>query len=134
MTAVAFPNLRPSARVYKPGKFPQTEFEAQNGARTVVRFGDRRVDSSLSLSFKHISDAQAALILQNYEQVNRDWNYVTFSPTSGTAGAGAELAAYLSETGGSGLLWRYAEPPQVTSNFPGVSTVSCKFIGVLDGN
>jgi hypothetical protein len=134
MLAVAFPSLKPSARSYTPGAYPQTDFTAQNGARTVVRFGNRRVDSSLSLQFDNITDAQAALILANYEAVNRDWNYVTFAATSGTAGASSELAAYLAETGGSGLLWRYAEPPQVRSVYPGVSSVSCSFVGVLDGN
>ena len=134
MSAIAFPNLCPSARSYNPGVYPQTEFQAQNGAKTVVRFGNRRVDSQLSLSFKNIADADAAEILANYEQVNRVWNYVTFDGTSGTAGASSELAAYLAESGGSGLRWRYAEPPKVTSTYPGLSTVNCKFTGVLDGN
>ena len=134
MSAIPFPDIRPSSRSYSPGAYPQTDFQAQNGARTVVRFGNRRVDSSLSLNFANITDAQASLILGNYEEVNRDWNNVTFSATTGTAGASSELAAYLAETGGSGLLWRYAEPPQVTSVYPGVSSVRCKFVGTLDGN
>ena len=134
MSAIPFPDIKPSSRSYSPGAYPQTDFQAQNGARTVVRFGNRRVDSNLSLSFANITDAQAALILGNYEAVNRDWNNVTFSATTGSAGASSELAAYLAETGGSGLLWRYAEPPQVSSVYPGVSSVTCKFVGILDGN
>ena len=134
MSAIPFPDIKPSSRSYSPGAYPQTDFQAQNGARTVVRFGNRRVDSNLLLSFANITDAQAALILGNYEAVNRDWNNVTFSATTGSAGASSELAAYLAETGGSGLLWRYAEPPQVSSVYPGVSSVTCKFVGILDGN
>lgn len=134
MSAIPFPSLCPSARSYNPGVYPQTDFQSQNGARTIVRFGNRRVDSSLSLTFANITDAQAALILANYEQVNRDWNYVTFNSTSGAAGASSELAAYLAENGGSGLLWRYSDPPEVQSTYPGRSTVQCKFVGVLDGN
>ena len=130
---VAFPNLRPSGRSYSPGTYPQTEFRAQNGAVTVVRFGSRRVDSELSLEFQNISDADAALILANYEAVNSRWDSVTFTTSTGALGASGTLANYIREVGGSGLRWRYAEAPSLTSVSPGRSTVRCKFIGVLDG-
>ena len=134
MTVIPFPNIKPSGRSYSPGSYPQTEFQAQNGARTVIRFGNRRVDSTLSLTFSNITDAQAASILANYELVNRDWNHLLFTGQNGTAGAGSELASYLAENGGSGLLWRYSSPPDVTSIYPGVSSVTCQFVGILDGN
>ena len=131
--AVAFPALKPSSRSYSPGIYPQTEFRAQNGATTVVRFGSRRVDAQLELGFENITDAQAASILSNYEAVNRGWDWVTFTANDGAIGAGAALASYLREVGGSGLRWRYADAPSVTSIQPGISSVQCKFIGVLDG-
>lgn len=134
MAAVAFPNLKPTSRSYSPGTYPQTEFQSQNGAKTIVRYGNRRFDSSLQLSFQNITDAQAASILQNYEDVNANWNYVTFSSSNGSAGAGSDLATYLQESGASGLKWRYDGPPQVDSVYPGVSSVSCAFIGVLDAS
>lgn len=130
---VAFPSIRPSGRSYSPGTYPQTEFRAQNGAVTVVRFGSRRVDSELSLEFQNISDADAALILANYEAVNSSWDYVVFAASNGMAGASDNLANYIGEVGGSGLRWRYAEPPSVTSILPGRSTVQCKFVGIMDG-
>ena len=130
--AVSFPNIKPSGRTYSPGTYPQTKFEAQNGSVTVVRFGSRRVDSKLSLSFSNISDAKAADILANYERVNRVWDYVTFSAANGSVGAGS-LVSYIQESGGSGLRWRYAEAPSVVSVVPGVVNVQCKFVGVLDG-
>lgn len=130
---VAFPDVRPSGRSYSPGSYPQTEFRAQNGAVTIVRFGAQRVDAELSLDFQNITDANAALILSNYETVNSIWDYVTFTTETGAAGSSADLANYIREVGGSGLRWRYAEPPSVTSTFPGRSTVQCKFIGILDG-
>ena len=131
--AVAFPNLKPSSRSYSAGEYPQTEFQAQNGAMSVVRFGSRRVNSELTLGFQNITDDQAVQILQNYEQVNRVWDNVTFTGNDAAAGAGGSLQGYLREVGGSGLRWRYAEAPSVTSVSPGRSTVQCKFIGVLDG-
>ena len=129
--AVAFPNIKPSGRSYSPGTYPQTQFEAQNGAVTVIRFGSRRVDSSLSLSFDNISDKDAADILVNYERVNRAWDYVTFNNKNGSVASGS-LAAYIQESGGSGLRWRYAEAPSVSSVSPGVVKVQCSFVGVLD--
>lgn len=128
---VAFPPLKPASRRYSPGEFPQTDFVAQNGVRTVIRFGSRRVDSELDLRFDNITNSEAAAILANYEAVNRIWDHVTFTPQDGSVAAGA-LAQYIQESGGSGLRWRYSGPPIVTSVKPGISSVSCKFIGTLD--
>jgi len=133
MAAKAFPSIKPSSRSYSPGRYPQTVFEAQNGSTTVVRFGSRRVDAELSLGFENISDDNAAAILQNYEAVNAEWNHVTFTSADAAAGASSSLQDYLREVGGSGLLWRYAEPPSVTSVIPGRSSVQCKFKAFLDG-
>ncbi len=132
MPAVSFPNIKPSGRRYTPGVFPQTEFKSQNGTLTVLRYGNRRVDSTLSLEFRNITDEQAALILANYEQVNKTWNYVTFTKATGASGASGNLVGYLAETNGSSLRWRYSRPPEVTSVFKGRSTVQCEFTGSLD--
>ena len=129
--AVFFPSIKPSSRNYSPGEFPQTSFEAQNGAVTVLRFGSRRVNSELSLGFDNITDSEASSILANYEVVNRTWEYVTFTVLNGSVGAGS-LSGYIEESGGSGLRWRYSGPPTVSSIKPGICSVQCKFIGVLD--
>lgn len=131
---VEFPNIVPTGRRYSPGTYPQTEFRAQNGALTVVRFGSQRVDAELELEFANITDENAALLLANYEAVNSKWDYIVFRPEDASAGAGPTLQPYIREIGGSGLRWRYAEPPQVTSVLPGRSTVTCRFIAVLDGD
>jgi len=130
---VAFPSIRPSSRSYSPGEYPQTDFTAQNGAVTVVRFGSRRANAELALGFENITDDQAAAILKNFEAVNSVWDYVTFTGTDGAVGASSDLQRYLREVGGSGLRWRYSGAPSVTSVIPGRSSVQCKFVGVLDG-
>lgn len=127
-----FPAIRPSSRSYNPGNYPQTEFVAQNGSRTVIRYGSRRTDSELSLSFNNITDDQAASIMAHFELVNGRWDWVTFTSANGTVGASSSLQPYLQESA-SGLRWRYAEPPSLQSVVPGRSTVSCKFVGILDG-
>ena len=134
MTTFAFPNLKPSSRSYDPGTYPQTEFQAQNGAKTVVRYGNRRVNSKLQLVFENIPDADAVSILEHYENVNSEWNDILFLPNTAAAGAGTSLASYFRESGGSGLRYRYDGPPQVMSVYPGLSTVSCTFVGCLDAS
>jgi len=128
----SFPSIKPSSRRYNPGEYPQTKFEAQNGVKTIMRYGKNRVNATLQLGFSNISDADAALILANYEDVNSDWDYVTFSSANGTVGVGStSLSNYFKESG-SGLKWRYSGPPNVTSSFKGLSNVSCSFVACLD--
>ena len=128
----SFPSVKPSSRSYNPGEYPQTKFEAQNGAKTIMRYGKNRVNATLTLGFSNISDADAALILANYENVNSDWDYVTFDRGYATSGVtDTSLLAYLKESGSS-LKWRYSGPPTVTSTFKGLSNVSCSFVACLD--
>ena len=133
MPAVAFPALKPTSRSYAPGRYPSAEFKALNGATTRVLYGNRRSEAELSLGFQNITDTQAALVLALYEKTTPTDDWVSFTTSDGAAGADAPLAAYLRETGGSGLRWRFAEPPAVTSVKPGLSTVQVKMVGNLDG-
>lgn len=132
MTAVAFPAIVPTRRQYTPGQFPQTSFQAQNGATTVLRYGSRRYDSALDLQFENITDARAAELLSLYETVTRADDWLTFTTTGVAGGAGSTLASWLQESGGSGLRWRFAEPPSVDSVVPGRSSVGVRLIARLD--
>ena len=137
MAQITFPvDITPTSRNYSPGEFPQSVFEAQNGAKTVLRYGNKRVNASLSLSFKNITDNQAAEILANYENINSDWDYLDFNGTDvlkGIEPTTSTLKTYVRESN-SGLRWRYAKAPQVSSGtYPGVSNVSCSFVACLDG-
>jgi len=134
MAAVAFPALVPSGRRYNPGKYPQGEFKALNGATTTLRYGNRRYDAELELTFQNITDSNAALLLALYEQTTVTDDWITFTAADGAVGASPELADYLREVGGSGLRWRFAEPPSVDSVVPGRSSVQCSFVGRLDPN
>jgi len=123
-------NVTPSTRSYSPGEYPQVEFEAQNGVKTVIRYGKNRTGSSLSLGFDNILDSDAAAILQNYEDINSIWDEVTFSGTNVINGADSTLQSYFLER--TELKWRYDGPPEVTSVYPGRSNVQCKFVACLD--
>lgn len=132
MAAVSFPALVPSSRSYEPGVFPETQFQAQNGAVVRVRYGNQRAGSRLSLTFANITDTNASLILQNYVDVMDDDNYAEFTSSNVAAGAGDSLVPWIRETN-SLLKWKYASPPSVTSVKPGLSTVTCEFTGELEG-
>jgi hypothetical protein len=132
MTLISFPALVPSARSYTPGVFPETQFQAQNGAVVRVRYGNQRTNSRLSLTFSNITDANAAEVLQNYVDVMEDDNYAQFTTSNVAAGAEEGLIPFIRETN-SALKWKYASPPSVTSVKPGLSTVTCEFIGELEG-
>ena len=131
-TAQPFPTVRPTSRSYNPGTYPSATFESLDGTKTHLRFGNKRVNATLTLGFSNITDADAALILANYEDVNSNWDYVTFSSANGTVGVDStSLSNYLKESGSS-LKWRYSGPPSITSTFKGMSNVSCSFVACLD--
>ena len=90
-------NITPSTRSYSPGEYPQVEFEAQNGVKTVIRYGKNRTGSSLSLGFDNILDSDAAAILKNYEDINSIWDEVSFTGTNVINGADSTLQSYLIE-------------------------------------
>lgn len=132
MAAVAFPDLIPSSRRYSPGAYPQAEFRALNGATTTLRYGNRRVDSELDLGFQNITDDNAAVLLKLYEDVTVADDWMTFAASNVAGGASADLSEYIREVGGSGLRWRFAEPPAVESVKPGRSSVQLRLVGRLD--
>ena len=133
---ILFPSLKPSSRTFNPGKYPSTTFESLDGTKTHLRYGNRRVNATLTLGFSNLSDSDAKLIIDNYVLTNEDWDdadektrWVVFSSTRGLGGAATDLASYMMP---SGLRWRYTQAPKVTSVYPGISNVSCSFVGCLD--
>ena len=61
-----------------------------------------------------------------------DDNYAEFTKDNVAAGADESLIPWIRETN-SLLKWKYASPPSVTSVKKGLSTVTCEFIGELEG-
>ena len=130
----------PSSRTYSPGDYPQVEFEAQNGVKTVIRYGKNRTNSSLTLSYNNISDDLAGHIIANYVSVMSVYDYVDFDDSKAMdgiedtqAGSGFALRKYMKESPEfSAQKWRYDGPPAVTSVYPGRSNVECKFVACLD--
>lgn len=126
-----FPEITPSGRSYRPGRVPETVFTSQNGSTTFVQFGGAFVNAELDLEFRNISDASAAEILEHYASVIGD-DWVSFNNLRGLGGMDRPLLDQV-ENGRELLRYRYDGPPQISSVFPGVSTVRCAFIGYLYG-
>ena len=124
--------ISPTSRSYRPGKLPETRFQGLNGAVSFVQYGNSFVDAELTLNFANIDDEKVLVILQHYSSVIDD-DWVTFSPSNGLQGMGADLVTNGIETGTKILKWRYQEPPQVQSIYPGISSVQLQFVGVLYG-
>ena len=143
-TGYSFPDLTPSQRVYTPAVYPQKEFQGLNGAVTTLQYGVKPVDSKLQMTFTNISDEDAYAIFQNYQQVNggfdentgeRDYVVLRADPYFGEmAGVYSDLRLVMTEKlTPDRLRYRYAEPPEITSTFPGRSTVTVVLRGYLDG-
>lgn len=138
-TARPFPAIKPASRSYSPGIYPSTDFEALNGAKTHIRFGNKPVNATLNLSFSNIDDDLAALILGNYYEVNSVWDYVTFDASYAAHGiedtnaTAKTLTRQITEQEAIyGGKWRYSAPPKIMSSGKGVSNVSCSFVACLD--
>ena len=133
----SFPTIKPSSRSYTPGTYPQVEFVAQNGAKTVLRYGNKKVDAKLSLGFTNITDSQANEILNLYEEVNSDYDYISFTSANALAGINSSsLINNMAEKDSNGvkLRYRFDGPPSISSVRPGRSNVQCKFVACLDGD
>jgi len=135
---IDFPNIKPSSRSYTPGTYSQTEFVAQNGAKSVIRYGNKKTDAKLTLTFTNITDSQANEILEKYEEVNSVYDYIHFPSDSSIAGVNnVALRSKFQERDTSNntlLRYRFDGPPTVTSVRPGRSNVQCKFVACLDGD
>ena len=78
----------------------------------------------------NIPDDSAKSILENYVAVMGDDKYAQFTTDNVAKGVSTGLVPWIQETN-SLLKWKYAKPPSVTSVKPGLSTVTCEFIGEL---
>ena len=137
-TAKPFPTIKPSSRKYNPGEYPSTTFESLDGTKTHLRYGNKRVNATLNLGFSNISDAEAGLIIANYENVMSEYDFVRFKDENAAVGIDSSfLKQEIRDNAGTGqtklgLRWRYSRPPVVTSVQPGISNVSCSFVACLD--
>lgn len=124
---MSFPNLVPSARSFTPGDFPIKQYKALSGAEVRIRYGNLRTEATLDLTYENITDANAAAFLSHYSSTQG--TFLTFGLAGGVFSGWNASSGLLNAP--SGAAWRYDGPPQVTSVYPGRSTVQVKLIAVV---
>jgi hypothetical protein len=134
MAAPTFPNLVPTSRTFESGNYPVKTFKAQNGAEHRILYGSNRTNMKLSLSYANITDAEAELFLDHFD--NAQGTFLTFGLQSFNTGNGATRGGWKGNGDALGATaqgnrYRYEGPPQVTQVRPGISTVTVNLIGVL---
>lgn len=106
-----FPALVPSSRVFVPGNYPSTLYQGISGAENRVRSSNVLTDSTLTLQFIGLSEAEVLAILLHYQA--RRGSYGNFSLP-------AEVWSGVSNAGDytlQGYAWSYLEPP-VVEDYP----------------
>ena len=124
---MAFPSLTPTARQFDSGDYPVQTFSAQSGAEVRILYGSQRTKMKLALSFANVTDANAELFLDHFDEVKGSFKVFDLPEEAlqGWSGTGDALQA-------SGTnRWRYESPPQIASVRPGLSTVTVNLIGVF---
>lgn len=126
-------SLRPSSRTFDPGDYPVKTYKAQNGSEVRILYGSNRTNMKLSLSYENITDADAELFLDHYDETNGTFNTFVVANPNQTDGAktGWEGNFDAIGAGASGNVYRYESAPQVQQVRPGISTVTVNLIGVL---
>jgi hypothetical protein len=124
---MAYPTLTPTSRNYNSGDYPVKTFRSQAGSESRILYGNRRTGMTLELQYDNITDANAELFLDHYDETKG--SYTTFTlPTSALSGWSGNTDALDAATANS---WRYDQPPQVSNVRPGISSVQIKLVGVL---
>jgi hypothetical protein len=123
---MSYPAFNPSSRAYDPGDWANKRFNSISGAEVRIRYGDKRYNAKLSLTYTNITDTQASDFLAHYnEQYGTHKAFVL--PTAVLAGWGA--SSYIPNE--SVMRFRYAQAPRIDAVRPGISTVSVNLTGVV---
>lgn len=119
-----FPALQPSSRVFTPGVYPSTPFQALSGSVSNVRHGNVMLDSTLKLTFTGVTEAEMLSILAHYQ--GQRGNYESFAlPTNIWSGLGTPGDFNLTN-----YRWCYTEPPSVVDWVCGGHVVELSFATV----
>lgn len=123
-----FPEIQPTSRTFDPGDYPVKAFKAQDGTETRIRYGDKRTNMKLSLTYANISDSVAQQFLTHYDAV--EGTFLTFKIGKEIkSGWGGDKDVFSASTQDN--KYRYEAAPQVAQVRPGISTVTVSLIGVL---
>jgi hypothetical protein len=124
MAVAAFPDVRPTSRVWTPGAQPVKSYTALSGFEARVLLGVSPIGGSLTLRFQNIVENTFLLFTDHFALAQG--TYEVFSLSANTY---AGLANFSSVTP-SGYLWRYASAPSVEWVSSGIGNVSVTLTAV----
>ena len=124
MTVPAFPGLVPTSRSFDPGDFPIKTYNAQNGAEVRIKYGNRRINRKLQLTYANVTDTEIVKFIDHYADAGGTLNTfeVPLTTFDGWEGGKGRL------TPGGPLAYRYAKPPVMTQVAKGRSTVTVDLV------
>jgi len=131
MSVRRFPTISPSSRTFTPGRLPERRFEALNGAVTRLRYSNQFSQASLTLGFSALDDDKVMDILTFYEDVEKGFHHVTFSPEQGLAGARARMVQFINSES-KAMRWRFKSAPSVQTVHKERHDVTCEFIAEIE--
>ena len=122
----------PTARTYKPGNYPVKTYQAMDGTETRIMYGNKEMNSVLTLTYACILDIEAEKFTDHYRFLNGTFGTFVFSvmDTKAKGGWHGKKASLAPSASDKSIKWRYQEAPQIQSLFPGYSSVTVILTGV----
>lgn len=124
-----FPDLKPTARNFKPGTYPQKQYRSLSGVAVKRTFGTQPYGASLELEYQNVPDATVVTLIDHYRSQTAANRRFQLS-SNVTAGMSSTLAARANASVDN-LRWEYADAPQVSSVRPGINTVRINLTGEI---
>lgn len=126
--AAQFPGIKPAGRSFKLGAFPTKVYRALSGATFKRSFGNRVTSYELSLDYVNISDDATNLLIDHYNGTSGGFERFTL-PNELFAGMNTALRGKVQAP--TLIQWEYTGAPEISSVFPGRSTVRVQLTGEL---
>lgn len=124
---MSLPDITPTSRSLNFGVWPVKIFRSNNGAELRRLYGNRRTNLELELVYENVSDNTANQFRETYDDAKGEFD--TFRlPGNTYAGWASSNETF---TGPTANVWRYKEPPSITSVKRGVSTVRVVLVSVF---
>ena len=125
--------LTPTSRTFTPGIIPQTQFEAQNGATSFVRFGNVPIKSKLQLVYQNIGERDAYEFITRYNLciVNNRGIRIEESSNAVSDIKDQTLHGEITRGEDDGLMWLFEKPPVLQALLAGRYNVTIDLIGVF---
>lgn len=133
MKTEELPSVAPTSRTFTPGIIPQTEFEAQNGATSFVRFGNVPIKSKLQLVYQNIDEKTAYKFAAKYNFCITTNQGIRISENNKAVADCKDpmLMGELARGEDDGLMWLFDRPPAIQAVLSGRYNVTIDLVGVF---